>query len=68
MSCVAIILKIDKIDPTFSILKVQNSTINSAILNIKTSEPNCVFYFKVSETNMLPTINEIKSIHKYTPP
>ena len=57
----SLIFKIDKTDPTFSILKIQNTTINSAVLNIKTNEPNCVFYFKVSETNTLPTINEIKA-------
>lgn len=57
----SLIFKIDKTDPTFSILKIQNTTINSAVLNIKTNEPNCVFYFKVSEANTLPTINEIKA-------
>lgn len=57
----SLVLKVDKIDPTFSILKIQNTTINSAVLNIKTNEPNCIFYFKLSEENVLPTINEIKA-------
>ena len=57
----SLVLKVDKIDPTFSILKIQNTTINSAILDIKTNEPNCIFYFKLSEENVLPTISEIKA-------
>ena len=57
----SLIFKIDKTDPTFTILKIENITINSSDLLIKTNEPNCVFYFKISEENVQPSLEEIKN-------
>ena len=55
-----LILKIDKSDPTFSILNFNSITINSSVLSAITNEPNCKFYLKISEVNESPTIAELK--------
>ena len=43
-----------------SFLKIENITINSSDLLIKTNEYNCVFYFKISEENIQPSLEEIR--------
>ena len=57
----SLILKIDKTDPTFTLLSFKNTTINSTELSVKSNEPNCLIYLKFSELEVEPTIDEIKT-------